>query len=66
MPRLPQLCQDKTRFDGLAQPYLVSENAASFWYALQRKNHGVDLVRIRIDAALPLGRCIALLLVGAP
>jgi len=50
----------------LPQPYLVSQNAAPFRDALQRKNHGVDLVRIRIDPALPLGRCIALLLVGTP
>jgi len=65
-PFRTQLCQDQTGFDGLAQPYLISQNAAPFWDALQRKNHGVDLVRIRIDPALPLGGCITLLLVGTP
>src|SRR5262249_3518829 len=49
-----ELRDDQSGFDRLSQTYFISQDAAAARYPLERKHHGVDLVGIRVDAALPL------------
>jgi hypothetical protein len=60
-----QLRDYEAGFNSLAEAHFIGENAAAFWDSLEREDDRVDLVRIWIDAALPLRSGIALLLVGA-
>jgi hypothetical protein len=57
------LCNDQTGFDGLSQPDFVSQNASALGNPLECEDHGIDLMRIRIDAALPLCGSVALLFI---
>jgi len=50
------------RLDHLAEAHLVREDAAAFGDALQREEHRVDLVRVRIDLRGALGCYVAALL----
>jgi hypothetical protein len=59
----PALGNDQTCLDCLSEAYLVSEDATSFAKPPQSKDYRVDLVRIRIDARLPLGSRVALQIV---
>ena len=60
-----QLRNDQARLDGLAEPHLVGKDAPPFRDTSQREHDCIDLMWIRIDAALALARGIAPLLVGA-
>ena len=59
----PALRDDQAGLDGLAEPDLVREDAAAFAQAPEREDHGVDLVRVRVDPRLPLRGGVALAVV---
>jgi hypothetical protein len=54
------LGDNQAGFDRLPQAHFVCEDAPAFAETSQRKDYRVDLVRIRIDARLPLRRRISL------
>src|SRR4051794_21775595 len=62
----PQLRHHQPRLDGLPETDLVREDAAALAHAPECKNDGVDLMRIRIDAAAALRGGIAATFGGAP
>jgi hypothetical protein len=49
------LRDDESGFDRLSQANFISKDAPTEGNTLERKHHRVDLVRIRVDTALPLG-----------
>ena len=49
-----ELRDDESGFDRLPQTHFISKDAPAVRNAPERKHHGVDLVRIGVDAALPL------------
>jgi hypothetical protein len=49
------LRDDESGFNRFPQTHFISKDAPAARNALERKHHGVDLVRIRVDATLPLG-----------
>ena len=53
------------RLDRFAQADFVGQDAPALTEAPERENHCVDLVRIRIDPRLTLGRGVALAVVRA-
>ena len=53
-----QLGNHEPGFDGLAEPHLVGQNAAALGDAAQGEHHRVDLVRVRVDSAEALRRCV--------
>ncbi len=59
----PALGDHQAGLDRLAQPDFVGEDAAALAQASQREDHRVDLVRVRIDARLPLRGRVALAVV---
>lgn len=48
------LCDHRPGFDRLAEPNLVGQDATALPKTSQRKNDGIDLMRIRIDLRLAL------------
>ena len=63
-PLGPALRDDQPGLDRLPEPDLVRENAATLLEPAEREDHGVDLVRIGIDARLALRCRIALPVIG--
>jgi hypothetical protein len=57
------LSNHQAGFDRFAQPDFVGEDAAAFAETTQRKDHSIDLVRVRIDPRLTLGRSVALAII---
>src|SRR5687767_11271720 len=53
-----QLRNDQARLDGLSEPHLVGKDAPPFRDTSQREHDCIDLMWIRIDAALALARGI--------
>ena len=51
-----ELRDDESGFDRLSQANFISKDAAAMRNAPKRKHHGVDLVRIGVDAPLELRR----------
>jgi len=65
LPLCSKLREHEAGLDRLAEANLVSQNAAAFRDATERKHDGVDLMWVRIDAPLPLRRRRPGLLIGA-
>jgi hypothetical protein len=61
----PALRDDQAGLDRLAETDFVREDAAALPQTPQREDHGVDLVRVRIDPCLTLGCCVSLSVVGS-
>ena len=57
---------DEAGFNGLAEPDLVGEDAASLRDATQREHDGVDLMRVGVDSPTALRRYLPPALAGAP
>jgi hypothetical protein len=53
----------QTSLDGLAQADLIGKDTAALAETPERKNDGINLVWIRVDSRLPLGRGVALAIV---
>jgi len=60
-----ELRDDEAGLDRLSQAHFVGEDAAALAHASKREDHGVDLMRVRIDLRRTLGRRVATLL-GRP
>jgi hypothetical protein len=60
-----ELGYDETCFDGLPQPNLVRQDAASFRDAAEREDDRVYLVWVRVDSSAPLSCRVAAVLVGS-
>src|SRR5262249_21099428 len=52
-------------FDRLAEANFVREDAATFRDAPQGEDYGINLMRVRVDPAPPLGSQVPSLLIGA-
>ena len=63
MPSAMSCEMTRPGFDGLAEADLVRQDAAALGNPAQRKDHGIDLVRVGIDAAAALAGRVAPLLV---
>ena len=63
LPLGHELTDDQPGLDGLAEADLVRQDAAAFRDPAQRKDHGVDLVRVRIDPPTALAGGVAALVV---
>ena len=59
----PALGDDQAGLDRLSEADFVSENATALAETSEREDHRVDLMGVRIDPRLPLGRCVALAVV---
>jgi hypothetical protein len=56
----------ETGLNRLSQTYFVCQNAPALTKAAKGKNHGIDLVRIRIDARLALRSGIPVPVIRSP
>ena len=57
---------DEARFNSLAEPHLVGEDAATLGDTAQREHDGVDLVRVRVDPPAALRRHLPPTFASAP
>ncbi len=62
----PALGDDQAGFDRFSEADLIGEDAAAFAKAPQGEDDRVNLVRIWIDARLPLRRGVSFPVVGPP
>jgi hypothetical protein len=65
LPLGSKLRQDKSRLNRLAEPDLISKDAAAFAEAAKSEHDGIDLMRIWVDPALALRRSRTGMLVGS-
>lgn len=65
-PLRPALRDDEPGLDRLPEADLVGEDAAPLLEPPEREDHGIDLVRVGVDASLALRRRVALPIIGTP